>query len=490
MFKPLPFILSLLILWPLPLHAADLGLGRVSLIQGGARIKLGAGSEWKAAALNAPLASGHRLWCPDGARLEVQLADKSVLRLDQNTGVDILQLQPEVAQFHVSRGRVYVKTGSSGEREVQIDLPNTSVMSDSPAEFQLEFSPQGGAEEISVFNGSVWVAGLGNKTSVRTGEWLALADQNADRLRLKPADAWLRWNLRRDREQSAAAAAAQLPPALAPYARDFNANGEWIEMPGYGRVWRPKVGADWAPFRFGRWVWMNDDYVWLPGESWGWAPCHYGRWIFNGGWCWVPPAPGVVCWSPGAVSWINTPDYIGWVPLAPEELYYGYGCLGPYCVDLLRVPVSRSEFRPAFRNFHYGLTVIPHDDFTAGGTAYITPRVALRRELENPAHFSLGRPEPRTSAGTKRMGPPVPPEKHPGIGAHFFSKMHERYPLLRGIIDRSLTLSRRRRSRPGFSGFPGEQLGRPVHRLWRVIPRNASSETADGFDDEPGGSGR
>ena len=47
-------------------------------------------------------------------------------------------------------------------------------------------------------------------------------------------------------------------------------------------VWTPAgVAADWAPYRYGHWVWVAPwGWTWVEDEPWGFAPFHYGRWAF------------------------------------------------------------------------------------------------------------------------------------------------------------------------------------------------------------------
>jgi hypothetical protein len=114
-------------------------------------------------------------------------------------------------------------------------------------------------------------------------------------------------------------------PALSPY-------GQWVDVPGYGLVWRPYasvVGPDFVPYSTeGHWVYTNAGWLWASGYPWGWAPFHYGNWVWaGGGWAWVP---GRV-WAPAWVEWRSGGGYIGWAPLAPA------GYVG---VTVVRAPVT------------------------------------------------------------------------------------------------------------------------------------------------------
>jgi hypothetical protein len=105
--------------------------------------------------------------------------------------------------------------------------------------------------------------------------------------------------------------------SLAPY-------GDWINMPGYGWVWRPSgVPIGWRPYTNGRWLWSRYGWTWLSYDEWGWAPFHYGywSWVDGPGWCWMPGTT----WGPAWVSWLYAPGYIGWAPWYPGAYYGAHG---------------------------------------------------------------------------------------------------------------------------------------------------------------------
>jgi hypothetical protein len=208
---------------------------------------------------------------------------------------------------------------------------------------------------------------------VSAGDMLSIGpDGYADISPRRPRDEWLNWNMSRDTLLARSVSSSRyLPPALNVYSGDFDEYGRWVNTSDYGYVWTPgSVAKTWAPYRSGRWVWMNGDYVWISYEPWGWAPYHYGRWAFSAGigWCWVPPAANAVFWAPGFVAWINTPAYISWVPLAPGEIYYGYGYYGPHSINLRTVNIKTINVTNIYINSRvaYGVTVIHRDTFLTG----------------------------------------------------------------------------------------------------------------------------
>jgi hypothetical protein len=116
-------------------------------------------------------------------------------------------------------------------------------------------------------------------------------------------------------------------------------NGTWERVPYNGEermFWRPTtVAVGWSPFTVGRWTEWSGDQTWVPAEPFGYVTHHYGNWILVGdAWYWAPPVVSVrvglplldvgFAWSPGRVSWIHSGGNVGWVPLAPQETYYGH----------------------------------------------------------------------------------------------------------------------------------------------------------------------
>lgn len=130
--------------------------------------------------------------------------------------------------------------------------------------------------------------------------------------------------------------------------------GTWVNVAGYGNVWRPAgVPVDFSPYATGgHWVLTEFGWTWVSDYAWGWAPFHYGRWFRDAayGWLW---APGYQ-WAPAWVAWGSCGGYYCWAPLAPgfgfgyyrpafaywnfvPRGYIGYGHIGNYLVDRGRI---------------------------------------------------------------------------------------------------------------------------------------------------------
>jgi hypothetical protein len=91
--------------------------------------------------------------------------------------------------------------------------------------------------------------------------------------------------------------------------------GDWVLEPTHGRVWHPRVDADWRPYWRGHWS-RRGEWVWVSADPWGNAPYHYGEWAWSVrfGWVWIP---GTV-WSPARVTWIVDGPIIAWAPASVQ----------------------------------------------------------------------------------------------------------------------------------------------------------------------------
>ncbi len=375
------------------------GLGdlHTSLVEGDVQIITSDASDWVPASINMPLREGDRIWVPGGGRLELYRQDGTVMRLDENTSLDLLATEAESLQVYLAGGRAYVGYRGGRNDMLQIDSPVASMRA--YGEARLSVAVGNGDTEVSVYKGFVYAESRTGRTDVAAGNSLFLRDNSyADMSPLGPPDEWESWNRERDERFNSGYSRQYLPDELRSYSYDFDTYGRWAYVREYGNVWTPTVGIStgWAPYRSGRWVWGGGDYVWISYEPWGWVPHHYGRWVFIAptGWCWVPPARTSVFWSPGYVGWVYTPEYVAWVPLAPGDVYYGYGYYGPRSVNLVNVNINKITVNKVHRNAQVrdAVTVINRQSFVTGRGG---GRVAVTGNPFLVQHASVGSPRIR-----------------------------------------------------------------------------------------------
>ncbi len=415
-----------LLLMPAVVLSNDLGLIRLSLIEGNVQIVVRDTTDWTEATINLPLNEGDRLWVPDNGRAELQTGGGVYVRADSNTALDILTVDHDSAQFFLGLGHIYINNRRGGIRTVQVDTPLSSLRSYDNSIMMIDIS-EDGVTEVSVLKGQVYAESREGATQVSAGNTLTIrGEASAEIAPIGSPDDWERWNMDRDQRLNAWGESSRyLPDELHEYASDFDDNGRWDYASNYGYVWIPAVTvANWAPYTYGRWVWIRGNYVWIDHDPWGWAPCHYGRWVFIAarGWCWVPPARGAVYWGPGYVGWIVTPSSVAWVPLAPGETYYGYGYYGPGSVNINTVNMNTVVVNRTYANARVSnaVVVVERDSFGTGRRvpAKVKENPFLERRQQPvrdvtvvPPHVKPEHPIVLTPRDDREHAPERPPER-------------------------------------------------------------------------------
>ena len=327
---------------------SELGGGRISLVQGQVLIQAKDAEEWADASVNFPIADGDRIMTKRDGNVELNLKNGTYVRIGEESQLDIIALSFDRGKAfnHLNQleGKIYVNHRPITEEpsSLYIDLPYGVLSSYVPSRFRIDLTPS--EAKISVLEGSVEFKRDGRPIPLTQGKTLIAREGGyAEVAQLYGRDEWDRWNESRDNELFQRRYAQKyLPPELEPYGYEMEGNGRWIYTPDYQYVWVPTVVIGWAPFQYGYWAWRRGIYCWVPYEPWGWVPFHYGRWVHtnNYGWAWVPPFRHAVIWNSGAVAWHIGSTHVSWVPLAPGEIYYGYGDYGPLSVNILRANIN------------------------------------------------------------------------------------------------------------------------------------------------------
>ncbi|HXI04309.1 MAG TPA: FecR family protein, partial [Candidatus Saccharimonadales bacterium] len=321
-----------------PEDAADTGAvyARLLYLEGGISLRRSAelqtpGSELTA---NAPLVPGDEIWTGSDGRVEIQMAEGSIVRLSENARLSLMNLADVNGSFDTTNllrllnGSLYIHAENfdARQRRFQIDTPAGSVFLLSEGIFRIDVTASG-ATTVASFRGVAEVLAQESSVMAHSGERLTVAPGRA------PGEAMAFNTLRRDsfdlwaegRDDAIAAvrsargpAPATMPAPVQPYVTELSHYGTWQDTPEYGWIWIPTPAApDWQPYVYGHWVWAPIGMVWVSYEPWGYAPYHYGRWQFAPalGWFW---APGYV-YAGAYVQWAVGPSYFGWCPLG----FYG-----------------------------------------------------------------------------------------------------------------------------------------------------------------------
>ncbi len=308
-------------------------VGRVSLLAGSTDLLAEPNTDWATATLNTPVVAGTALRTAVQSRAEARVGSASV-QLNGNSQLSVQALDDQSIVLVLVRGNMALNLRelAAGER-VEVRAEEAVFTIAAPGSYHFGLAPSAHRFEVRVFVGAgsfsspsaaaplPLTTGLQAQVDPRTLAVIAQGD--AQRTRFDE------WAAQRAQRADRVAAGGYVSPEMTG-AEELDANGRWRVEPRVGAVWYPStVDADWAPYRAGRWAWVAPwGWTWIDDAPWGFAPFHYGRWLFLAGrWGWVPGsyvarpafAPALVGFYGGA-SMAAAP-WVGWFPLAPGEIY-------------------------------------------------------------------------------------------------------------------------------------------------------------------------
>jgi hypothetical protein len=391
--------------------------------------------QWTEAQRNRPLTGGDRISTAPEARVELRIGS-TVLRLGAVTELEVLQLDDERMRFQLHSGSLALSVRSREVAE-EIELVTAEAWLRPWRSGHYRLDRLGDTSHAGSWRGTLRIDEAGG-FEIDTGQRVELwREGGARELRhawgTLPDDDFAAWVVAADLQDERSAAMRYVSPEMTG-AEDLERYGRWDSHPEYGQLWYPYVvPAGWAPYRHGRWAWVRPwGWTWVDDARWGFAPFHYGRWVhWRGRWGWWPGsyvarpvyAPALVGWVGGS-NWgvsvnIGGPA-IGWVPLAPREVFVPWYRHTPVYVDRInrrphvpgRKPVPQLPTGPA----RYGNQGAP-------GAVTVVPRdVLVRRQPVSPAVVDTpvagaprrpwvgvvppSAPAPRTDGGAPRPGPP------------------------------------------------------------------------------------
>lgn len=405
-------------------------VGRLAAIDGTVSFHTKDETTWSAATPNYPITTGNALWADSGSHAVIQLGANEV-NLGPQTELDVDRLDEQVFQASLPQGTVYLNLrGLSNGDQIQIATPRGTVNINQPGRYEVFSGDQTHPSTVTVLEGAAQVAGDNNlNLPVAAGQTGVLSDNGQGgpvTANLAPSqgeDELVAWA--RSRETRAAP-----PPqeaAAMTGAQDLGNYGTWSTSPDYGNVWYPQVATGWVPYRSGHWAWVAPwGWTWVDDAPWGFAPFHYGRWVRIGPrWAWAPRpvvvvgAPIVPVYAPALVTFVGDiggigvslslgGPSVGWVPLAPREVYYPpYRVSDRYLrrvnvtyvknVNIINVHnttvINRNVTVNHFAN-HEAVTVVSRDAMThsqhiAGAARHVDPRDLDRMHGYSGSHAPL-----------------------------------------------------------------------------------------------------
>lgn len=371
-------------------------VARLSHIEGEVSMAPAGTQEWAEAVVNRPLTSEDRLFVDRNARAELQVGSATI-HLDAESEFSFIDLDDDAMTMNLTEGKATIRIVRKREKEeIEINTPNASIALLRPGEYNIEVSEEGETTIVKTRSGEAEIAGEGKSYTVRADEigvFRGSDELTSDINRIGPRTAFENWANDRARRDERSASSRYVGEGVIGY-EDLDDNGEWIQEPEYGYVWRPTyVVSGWAPYRYGRWAYISPwGWTWIDDARWGFAPFHYGRWAYvRSRWCWVPGprhihavyAPALVGWThaPGVSVSVSIGSGIGWFPLGPREVYVpGYWHTRRYIHSvnvsntiIVNNTYINNAYRGRYRDFDYryrgrgdAVTIIDRDHFVRG----------------------------------------------------------------------------------------------------------------------------
>lgn len=324
-------------------------VARLSLLEGSVALQPAGSSAWSADVLNWPLSRGDKLMCDSGSRAELQLGSTAI-RVGAETALQVVNISDQVVQLGLSSGTLLIRVRSLAPNEtVEVDTPNVAVTVLEPGTYRIDVDARSELVAVAVISGYAEVTGQtqdftlsdrqqgefsGEETlAVNFGDVTPADDSGAEVLgAARGSESLDDWSAARDARADHSLSSNYVSPEATGY-EDLDDNGNWQETPEYGMVWQPQVSVEWVPYQVGRWVWIKPwGWTWIDAAAWGYAPFHYGRWVYvNSAWCWAPGNPRLPqVYAPALVAWLGGPT-IAWVALADKEPFQpGYHASAAY----------------------------------------------------------------------------------------------------------------------------------------------------------------
>src|SRR5712692_965613 len=301
--------------------------GQVSFWRPGAQ-------DWATAQVNTPLAPGDELYTASPGNVELQVGSRAFVRAWANTQLGLATQEPDFLQFKVTTGSAAfdLRTLEPGHT-VEVDTPNAAFTIEHAGYYRVDVTGQrtsfitrrAGRATVTPASGEAVVITPSEEVVIEGTASPQFASYVAP-----PLDVWDRWNYARTDKLLDAVSARYVSPGTYGVS-DLDPYGTWRVVPTYGSIWVPTaVQTDWVPYSTG--AWTLDPYygwTWVDTAPWGWAPYHYGRWVFvDGFWAWAPGpmvrravyAPALVAFfgGPGVRVAVGSP-FVSWVALGWGE---------------------------------------------------------------------------------------------------------------------------------------------------------------------------
>ncbi|RMG58119.1 MAG: hypothetical protein D6713_08335 [Deltaproteobacteria bacterium] len=296
---------------------------RVRKVEGDAWYREEKGEGWSEVYENMPILPGMSLLTDADSRVELEVSPFHFVRLGPGTEVVYRKFHKERVHLRLVDGTAFISRLRDSARVTAVieSADGNRVSLQGVGKIRVEAWEEGGLS-LFVRRGKAILKSGGKKFLLTAGE-SAEANRRVKIYRQWAEDEFDRWAEKEDEEiEESWSESGENEDKVARGIYDLERHGEWVEVEGYGVVWRPLVVVrGWRPYTYGRWVFIAPaGWVWVSSEPWGWVTYHFGSWVEvrSIGWVWVPPRR-FVRWYPARVRFIVREREVRWVPVRPRE---------------------------------------------------------------------------------------------------------------------------------------------------------------------------
>jgi hypothetical protein len=390
-------------------------VGRIAQIEGTVWLFDDDQGEWIQARRNRPVIEGDRVSAERGSRAEIQVG-AATLRIDGGTEIEFAQLDDSRVRVTLHGGSVALRTrGGDSARELAIVTKEGRFEPLRAGRYRVDAKDDGSFG--AAINGSLRFEASDSVLDLQSGQRAEFwTDRGVTHYAwAQPADdRFAEWVAREEREEDRVRERNRYVSREMTGSDDLDHYGQWDQHPEYGPVWYPAaVAVDWAPYRYGHWAFIRPwGWTWVDDAPWGFAPFHYGRWVNYGGrWGWCPGtyvarpvyAPALVGWFGGSHVSVGISiggPAVGWVPLAPREVYVPtYQVTNIY---IRNVNVTHERWQPRERTVPTG-PIMYTNQGVAGGVTVVPQGVMQGRQPISSA--VTVKVDPRTVANWRGEAP-------------------------------------------------------------------------------------
>jgi hypothetical protein len=422
-------------------------VARLSYMENAVSFEPAGENDWSQATLNYPLTTGDRLWTDVNARAELETGNVAI-RMSQQTDLTTTNLTDQLLQLGLAQGslrvRIYdLRPGNT----VEVDTPSAAITLSQTGDYRVDTYPDQNMTMLTVNSGEAQVTGDSLNQMVASGQAVQLTGTNPVQLQwvsVPGPDSFDQWCSERDQKYLNAQARQYVSPEVPGY-YDLDGYGSWTTEAAYGPIWYPTtVPVGWAPYRYGRWVWVEPwGWTWVDNAPWGFAPFHYGRWVQVGPrWGWLPgPIAVAPIYGPAFVAFVGGAGFsvgvgvAAWFPLGPGEPFYPWYHYSPgylrqiNVTNVRNINVTNITNVTNINNVHYryqsvATTAVSQSAFRNGEPVM---RNLVKVSPEQLAHAEViphpeVNPTPRAIAAGNATHPPVPAQRpailqHPPVSA-------------------------------------------------------------------------